>query len=182
MESEPHGDRFGMVGDRSEPLGERSEPLGERPGTLPAGDLDDAATRVMNVLGERWTFLILRQAFFGVHRFGQMQRNLGISRNTLAARLQKLVELRIMSRRRYRRDPDFYEYHFTERGLELYPAVLALARWGDRYLPVGHGLPITLRHKPCGQPADPRFVCSHCGGEIHARDVEVELGEPGPAG
>ncbi|MDQ3936871.1 MAG: helix-turn-helix transcriptional regulator [Actinomycetota bacterium] len=145
---------------------------------VPVGELDDSMTRVMNLLGERWTFLILRQAFFGVRRFGQMQRNLGVSRNILAARLQKLVEQNIMHRHQYRRDPDFYEYRLTERGLALYPAILAFSRWGDRYLPADPATAITLRHKPCGEVADPLFVCSNCNEPIHARDVDVEVGPP----
>ncbi len=150
---------------------------------VPVGELDDAATRVMNLLGERWTFLILRQAFFGVRRFGQMQRNLGVSRNILAARLQTLVELRIMRRHLYRRDPDFYEYRLTERGLALYPMILELTRWGDRYLPSDRGPTITLRHKPCGEVADPLLVCSNCQEPIDARDIDIEIdmGEPMPA-
>lgn len=143
---------------------------------VPIGELNDSATRVMNLLGERWTFLILRQAFFGVRRFGQMQRNLGVSRNILAARLQKLVELKIMKRHRYRRDPDFYEYRLTERGLALYPMILAFSRWGDRYLPGDPTFAITLLHKPCGNVADPTFVCANCGEQIHARDVEIHIG------
>ena len=142
---------------------------------VPVGELDDSMTRVMNLLGERWTFLILRQAFFGVRRFGQMQRNLGVSRNILAARLQKLVEQKIMRRHRYRRDPDFYEYRLTERGLALYPAILAFSRWGDRYMPGDPETSITLRHKPCGEVADPLFVCSNCNEPIHARDVDIEI-------
>lgn len=141
----------------------------------PPKDFDDSTTRVMNALGERWTFLILREAFFGVRRFNQMQRDLGISRNILAARLQMLVDAKILERRRYRRDPDFYEYRLTERGLGLYPAILAFSRWGDRYLDGAKKPPLLLRHKPCGEVADPRVVCSSCGEEIHARDVEVEF-------
>lgn len=148
---------------------------GSRPG-VPMAEVNDSATRVMKLLGERWTFLILRQAFFGVRRFGQMQRNLGVSRNILAARLQRLVELKILKRHRYRRDPDFYEYRLTERGLALYPAILAFSSWGDRYLPGDSAYAITLRHKVCGEVADPTFVCSHCGEPIDARAVEVEIG------
>ena len=148
---------------------------GDRPG-VPVAEVNDSATRVMKLLGERWTFLILRQAFFGVRRFGQMQRNLGVSRNILAARLQRLVELKILKRHRYRRDPDFYEYRLTERGLALYPAILAFSSWGDRYLPGDSPYSITLRHKVCGEVADPMFVCSHCGEPIEARAVDVEIG------
>jgi DNA-binding HxlR family transcriptional regulator len=138
--------------------------------------VDDPITRTMEALGERWTFQILRQAFFGVRRFNQMQRHLGVSRNILAARLRMLVELGVLERRRYRRDPDFYEYRLTERGLALYPPILAFTSWGDRFLPRDETRPaLILRHKPCGQLADPLMVCSCCGKPMHARDVEVQV-------
>jgi DNA-binding HxlR family transcriptional regulator len=143
--------------------------------------VDDPMTRVLRVLGERWTYPILRQAFFGVRRFNQMQRHLGVSRNILAARLRTLVDAGIMKRHRYRRDPDFYEYRLTERGLALYPAILAFSRWGDRFLPPDESRPtFVLRHKPCGEVADPLIVCSCCGKPIHARDVEVHIAQHGP--
>ena len=135
----------------------------------------DSVERTVAVVGDRWAFLILREAFFGVRRFNQMQRDLGISRNILAARLQMLVEAKIMKRHRYRRDPDFYEYRLTERGLALYPAILAFSRWGDQYLSGDGKPPLLLRHKPCGELADPRMVCSSCGKDIHAREIEVEI-------
>ena len=138
-------------------------------------------TRTMDALGERWTFLILREAFFGVRRFNQMQRHLGVSRNILAARLRTLVDVGILKRRRYRRDPDFYEYRLTERGLDLYPAILAFSRWGDRYLPRDASAPtLVLRHKPCGEEADPLLVCSCCGKPIHARDIEAHIADHEP--
>lgn len=142
---------------------------------------DDPMVRMLDAFGERWTFLILRQAFFGVRRFNQMQRNLGVSRNILAARLRALVDVGVLRRRRYRRNPDFYEYRLTERGRALYPAILAFSRWGDRYLPRDESAPtLVLRHKPCGEVADPLMVCSCCGKPIHARDVEVDIAEHEP--
>jgi DNA-binding HxlR family transcriptional regulator len=147
----------------------------------PALRVDDPMTRMMDAFGDRWTFLILRQAFFGVRRFNQMQRQLGVSRNILAARLRMLVDTGVLKRRRYRRDPDFYEYRLTERGLALYPAILAFSRWGDRYLPRDESSgTLVLRHKPCGEVADPVLVCSCCGEPIHARDVEVYVADHGP--
>lgn len=135
----------------------------------------DSATRVMQLLGERWTFLILRQSFFGVRRFNQLQRNLGIPRTVLTDRLGKLVDADVLERQRYRESPDFYEYRLTPKGLELYPAILAFSRWGDRYLSGDEGLTLHLRHKPCGELADPKLICSHCGEDIHAREIEIEL-------
>ena len=85
-------------------------------------------------LSDRWTFLILREAFFGVRRYGQMQRNLGIARNVLADRLRQLVADGMFERVRYRTDPDWYEYRLTERALDLYPVIVGLMRWADRHL------------------------------------------------
>jgi DNA-binding HxlR family transcriptional regulator len=145
--------------------------------------LTDSATRVMQLLGERWTFLILRQSFFGVRRFNQLQRNLGIPRTVLTDRLGKLVDAGVLERSRYRENPDFYEYRLSHKGLELYPAILAFSRWGDRYLAGEEGPPLRLRHKRCGELADPKLICSNCGEDIHAREIEIELpvtGAPAP--
>jgi DNA-binding HxlR family transcriptional regulator len=136
----------------------------------------DSATRAMERLGERWTFLVLREAFFGVRRFSALQRNLGISRNVLSARLSALVELGILKRRRYRTDPDFYEYLLTARGRDLYPAILAFTEWGERYLAAGESPPPPrLRHKSCGAIVHARLVCGACGEDIDAREIEVVM-------
>ena len=94
----------------------------------------DAVKRALEVLGDRWTFLVLREAFFGVRRYGHFQRNLGIGRNVLAARLSALVEHGLLERVRYRTDPDWYEYRLTEAGLDLFPAILTIKAWADRHL------------------------------------------------
>jgi DNA-binding HxlR family transcriptional regulator len=142
-----------------------------------AASQDDSVARAMDILGERWTLLILRQAFFGVHRFGQMQRNLGISRNILTTRLRLLVDNGVIKRRRYRRAPDRYEYQLTQKGLDLFPAVVAIMRWGDIHLSGKAGPPLYLRHAKCGKRTIPQLVCSKCGEEIEAQDF---VPEPGP--
>jgi DNA-binding HxlR family transcriptional regulator len=128
----------------------------------------------VDVLSDRWTFLILREAFFGVRRYGQMQRNLGIARNVLADRLRQLVEDGMFERVRYRTDPDWYEYRLTERALDLYPAIVALMRWADRHLAPDEGVaPLELIHRTCGERADPYLACSHCHEPLQARDITV---------
>src|SRR3954471_5190018 len=110
----------------------------------------------MDVLSDRWTFLILREAFFGVRRYGQMQRNLGIARNILADRLRKLVDDGMFERVRYRTDPDWYEYRLTDRALDLYPVIVGLMRWAQRHLDADDRVaPLELVHRACGRPADP---------------------------
>ena len=101
----------------------------------PARPPRDAVELAMDVfLSDRWTFLILREAFFGVRRYGQMQRNLGIARNVLADRLRQLVANGMFERVRYRTDPDWYEYRLTERALDVYPVIVGLMRWAERHL------------------------------------------------
>src|SRR3712207_4660988 len=89
-----------------------------------------SVARALEVVGERWTLLILRDAFLGVRRFDDFQRNLGIARNVLNARLQRLVEEGLLERRLYQQRPERYEYCLTEQGQDLWPALVALMQWG----------------------------------------------------
>jgi DNA-binding HxlR family transcriptional regulator len=149
-------------------------------------DLDDlshrfegeSVGRTLGLVGERWTLLILREAFFGVRRFGQLARNLNIPRPTLSSRLRTLVDAGLLERVLYARDPDRHEYRLTAAGRDLFPAIVTLMRWGDAHLADPEGPPIVLRHHACGEIADPRLTCQHCGQEIDARSVTPE---PGPA-
>jgi DNA-binding HxlR family transcriptional regulator len=134
--------------------------------------------RAMDILGERWTLLILRECFYGVKRFSVMQRNLGIARNILSARLQLLVRTGILERRRYQEEPERFEYKLTEKGLGLYPAVVSIMRWGDEYL--SDERPVVLRHS-CGHLADPVLVCTHCREELDPHEVTPEPGVDRPA-
>jgi DNA-binding HxlR family transcriptional regulator len=135
---------------------------------------DCSIAAAMEILGERWTFLILREAFYGVRRFSDMQRNLGIARNILSARLQTLVNSGIFERRLYQEEPERYEYRLTTAGRDLYPSIVTLMRWGDEHLAGELGPPVVLRHNLCGHEADPMLVCSHCGEELRPRDVTPE--------
>ena len=137
-----------------------------------------SVARAMEVLGERWTILILREAFYGVRRYDQMQRNLGIARNILASRLQGLVAAGILERRRYQERPERFEYRLTEKGLDLYPALVAIMRWGDRHLADELGPPVELRHRSCGEITHPQLTCSECGEPVTARDMEPVAREP----
>ena len=135
-----------------------------------------SVARAMDILGERWTMLIMREAFYGVRRFSDMQRNLGIARNILSTRLQTLLQAGILERRRYQEEPERFEYRLTQAGRDLYPAVIAIMKWGDEYLAEEAGPPVVLRHS-CGELIDPVLVCNHCGGALHPHDVTPE---PGP--
>jgi DNA-binding HxlR family transcriptional regulator len=135
----------------------------------------ESVGRALELVGERWTLLILRETFFGVRRYGQLARNLGIPRPTLSARLKRLVEAGLLAKVAY--DEDRHEYRLTDAGKGLFPAVVALMDWGDTYLPTPDGPPIVLRHTECGEHLGPYLACRHCGGEVAASGV---VPEPGP--
>src|SRR5580704_5792938 len=137
----------------------------------------ESVGRALALVGERWTLLILREAFFGVRRYGQIARNLNIPRPTLSARLRTLVDAGLLERVPYARNPDRHEYRLTDAGRDLFPAIVALMRWGDAHLAGPEGPPIILRHNACGEIADPQLTCQHCGQPIDVSDVTPE---PGP--
>jgi DNA-binding HxlR family transcriptional regulator len=146
----------------------------------PARPPRDAVELAMDVLSDRWTFLILREAFFGVRRYGQMQRNLGIARNVLADRLRELVAHGMFERVRYRTDPDWYEYRLTQRALDLYPVIVGLMRWADQHLATEDDAgALELIHRSCGRPAEPYLACSHCHEPLTGREIEARVRSAG---
>jgi DNA-binding HxlR family transcriptional regulator len=136
-----------------------------------------SVARTLEVIGDRWTFLLIRQAFLGVHRFEKVRRSLGISTNILADRLQRLVEFGIFDRRLYSTTPARHEYRFTDKGRDLYASMIALMRWGDDWLWENARVPMILHHKPCGEDFRPLVVCTECRVEIAIRDMSYR---PGP--
>jgi DNA-binding HxlR family transcriptional regulator len=134
----------------------------------------DAVKRALEVLGDRWTFLVLREAFFGVRRYGNFQRNLGIGRNVLANRLSALVEHGLLQRVRYRTDPDWYEYQLTPAGLDLLPAILTIKAWADQHLLDPTAPKLQIRHRACGTELTPVVVCKTCCEPITADDIEYQ--------
>lgn len=131
------------------------------------------------MLSDRWTVLILREAFYGVRRYGQLQRNLGIARNVLADRLRQLVADGMLDRVRYRTDPDWYEYRLTDRALDLYPVIIGLMRWADRHLAQEPDVAVELVHRSCGQRTEPYLACSSCHEPLTGRDVTAQA-RPSP--
>lgn len=132
--------------------------------------------RTLELVGERWTMLIIRDALLGAHRFDEFLTSLGIARNVLTDRLGRLVDGGILERVRYQDRPPRSEYHLTERGRELATPILALMRWGDRHLAGPEGPPRLVRHATCGGEVEERHVCAGCG-PIDAAEVTVL---PGP--
>jgi DNA-binding HxlR family transcriptional regulator len=135
-----------------------------------------SVARALSVVGDRWTLLILREAFMRTRRFRDFQEHLGAARNIVADRLQKLVDAGVMERRQYQERPPRYEYRLTDKGVDLYPVVLGLANWGDKWLDEGKGRPIENVHRPCGHVMHAVATCSECGEELDPRQVESKLG------
>jgi DNA-binding HxlR family transcriptional regulator len=131
--------------------------------------------RPLTLLGDRWTLVLLRQAFAGVRRFEDFQATLGISRSRLSDRLGRLVEHGILSRETYRAGRTRHEYRLTQKGLDLYPVLMALRQWGDAYM-APDGPPVAYRHAGCGGEARVTLACDRCGEPIGARDVEPGAG------
>jgi len=123
-------------------------------------------------VGDRWTFLLLREAFFGVRRFTDFQRNLGLARNLLTDRLGHLVTNGVLERRRYQTRPDRYEYRLTDKGLDLYGVIVAIMRWGDRWL--SDDSPLRLSHAADGGAVEQELRCCTCGQLLTAHDVHYE--------
>jgi DNA-binding HxlR family transcriptional regulator len=140
------------------------------------GDLTCSIARSLSVVGDRWTLLILREAFLRTRRFEDFQSHLGMPRHRLADRLRKLVEHGILERVRYQEHPPRYEYRLTEKGADLYPVIASLVTWGDRWMAGDAGVPIELVHRPCGHTIAPRLMCPDCQQPIEARDMRARLG------
>lgn len=138
-------------------------------------DFECFIARPIALLGDRWTLIVLRDAFLGIRRFEDFQESLGISRSLLADRLGRLVEAGILRKEPYRDAIRTREhYRLTEKGLDLYPVITALRTWGQQYM--GEGVPeLSYRHKGCGGETAQTVRCEDCGEEIGARDVEVVL-------
>ena len=136
-----------------------------------------SVARTLEIVGERWTLLILRDAFLGVRRFDDFQRSLGIARNVLNTRLQRLVDAGLLERRRYQDRPPRHEYRLTAMGLDLWPALVALMQWGDRWALPAEGAPMAIEHRDCGGAVTDRRTCASCGAELGPRDIRVV---PGP--
>jgi DNA-binding HxlR family transcriptional regulator len=137
--------------------------------------------RSLEVVGERWSLLIVRDVMNGRRRFDELQKGLGVARNVLSARLQRLIEEEILERRAYQESPPRYEYFLTEKGLALWPSLIALLHWGDRYSPSPDGPPMLIVHKECGGAISDRGICEECGQVLNARDARALPGPGLPA-
>jgi DNA-binding HxlR family transcriptional regulator len=134
----------------------------------------------LEVIGERWSLLIVRDIFLGLRRFDEIQEDLGIARNVLQTRLTRLQEQGVLERRLYREHPPRYEYRLTEKGLDLWPTIVALMQWGDRYAGLPAGPVVLLEHRGCGGAVDEHRVCRKCGAMLSVRDARAIPGPGAP--
>ncbi|MHA6757583.1 winged helix-turn-helix transcriptional regulator [Streptacidiphilus sp. PAMC 29251] len=169
----PHTDAQPRA-DRSAATRSAATPLPGRPCSI-AGALQ--------ILGEKWALLAVREIFYGNHRFDRIVRNTGAPRDRLTVRLRALEEAGVVERRAYSERPPRYEYHLTEAGRDLAPLTQALLAWGDRW--VSPEPPVVLRHHPADHPDHPdhpldtAWTCRTCGAEAHGPDISLEIHSPG---
>ncbi|MDX6429424.1 MAG: hypothetical protein QOE54_1790 [Streptosporangiaceae bacterium] len=141
------------------------------------GDMACSIARTLDVIGEPWSPLILRNIYVGITRFEQIQQSLGISRKVLTERLKWLVDNGVLERQEYSSRPPRHEYTLTAKGLELCDLLLVMVRWGDRWTAGEAGPPVLYRHHACGEISHVELHCSVCDRPMRAADVDVL---PGP--
>jgi DNA-binding HxlR family transcriptional regulator len=130
----------------------------------------------LEIVGEWWTLLVLRDVFLGYSRFDEFESRLGIARNVLTQRLERLVEAGVLERVPYQERPVRYDYLLTEKGRDLWQVVTAMRQWGDRWA-APEGAPVELVHDGCGEIVNAVPACSHCGEELTTRNIRAV---PGP--
>jgi DNA-binding HxlR family transcriptional regulator len=144
------------------------------------GAMACSIARTMDVAGEPWSPLIVRNVFVGINRFDQLQENLGISRKVLAERLRSLTDAGVLERREYSASPVRHEYVLTEMGTDLVEVLMVMVRWGDRWLAGPAGPPVLYRHRGCGKIGHAELHCSECGQPMRPAEIDVLPG-PGAA-
>lgn len=140
-------------------------------------DFACSVARTLDVVGEWWSPLILRDIFLGVTRFERIQEDLGIPRKILAERLATMVEHGVLERSPYRDGRLRYEYHLTDKGRDFLTALIALMNWGDRWLSDQDGAPVQVLHSGCGGMVETALTCKCCGKSLSTDEVH---GAPGP--
>lgn len=157
--SQPAGDREGADGSTWAPDGE-----------LPPRLVADSVAESLAIVRDKWTFLIVRELFFGVNRFTDIEKNLGVARNALSQRLKGMLENGLIMRKQYSNHPPRFSYHFTEKGRDLYGISVALMQWGDRWLV--EDPPLSLQHKSDHGAVEQILRCKDCGETLSVFDVE----------
>src|ERR1700728_5204854 len=138
-------------------------------------EMNCSVAQCLEVVGEWWSMLIVRDLFLGITRFEDFCQRLGISRNILNQRLEHLIEAGVVDREPYCEHPVRYDYRLTEKGRDLWPVLTAMRQWGDKYA-APDGPPVTMIHKGCGETSDAVMTCSACGEPIGIGDVRAVSG------
>jgi DNA-binding HxlR family transcriptional regulator len=141
--------------------------------------MDCSVAQCLEVIGEWWSMLVVRDAFMGVTRFEDFQRRLGISRNILQQRLTRLVDEGVLARVPYSEHPPRHEYRLTDKGRDLWPVLTAMRQWGDHHA-APTGPPVEVVHSACGARTDLALVCASCGERVGPRDVRAVAGAGRP--
>jgi DNA-binding HxlR family transcriptional regulator len=139
-----------------------------------------SVARTLEILGERWTLLIVRDCLLGLRRFDEFQQSLGVARNVLTDRLKRLVDAQVLDRVEYQQRPQRFEYWLTAKGRELAVPIVALMHWGDKHVPNPAGAPRLTRHRGCGGTLRTRLICGRCSKPVHVSELQVLRG-PGLA-
>lgn len=149
-------------------------PRAQRRSIVPPGSLNNGSPmldRAFQVLGDRWTSHVIASAFLGRRRFNDFQNALGVAPNILSDRLTRLVDMGVLRRELYQERPERWEYRLTEAGRDLYPLIVELNHWGDRWLATEAGLPLTTYHRVCNQVLAPKITCDQCGEAVTVSNV-----------
>lgn len=131
-------------------------------------------SRLMDITGDRWSFLILRDLFSGIRRFDALRKNLGISKKVLSQRLTTLVNAELLIRVPYQERPLRYEYRLTARGRDIFPVLIMMMRWSNRWLFNDGEATIELSHLECGEHLDAKITCGHCSGAVTPARIKAE--------
>jgi DNA-binding HxlR family transcriptional regulator len=135
-----------------------------------------SVARVLEIIGDPWTPLVLRDAYHGLTRFDDFQRSLGIARNTLSDRLRRLVEGGMLEPRQYQEHPPRSEYVLTPMGADFFPVMASMLVWGDRWLADPEGPPVTITHTACGHGGHSEVVCANCKVPLDLDNATFSLG------
>jgi DNA-binding HxlR family transcriptional regulator len=136
-----------------------------------------SVARTVELVGDTWNLMVVRELFLGSKRFDDIATQIGISPHLLSVRLRKLTEAGVLTREAYQQRPLRYQYRLSAKGRDLWPVIVTLKNWGDRWLDWPEGPPLALRHKGCGHASTPTLVCSECGEPVDALAMHAEPGE-----
>jgi DNA-binding HxlR family transcriptional regulator len=158
------------------PLTHTNKIIRKPPASIPLRERNCSVGRTIDIIGDGWSFMIIRECFFGAHKFEQFKDVLGLPRTTLSERLRRLTRLGVIRQTTYSERPLRYEYRLTSAGLDLYPVMTAMMSFGDKWLAGNKSKPLQLLHTPCTHECQALIACSHCKEEISPRHVTYRDG------